>query len=152
MLSIRSGDIFAQDSGIIIHGCNTAGVMGAGVAKLVREIYPLAYLKYRELVTSCKTATERSNLLGTAQFVEVTPSLIIGNVFTQFNPGADATLTNLRKGLAAVKDFSKKYKIDAIHSVMIGCGIGGLDEGPVLSLYKSEFYNFDGICNLWIKE
>lgn len=35
------------DQRIILHGCNAQGVMGSGVAKLIREKFPKAYIEYR---------------------------------------------------------------------------------------------------------
>lgn len=40
------GDLFAVNSGIILHGCNSHGVMGSGVAKTFKKLYPEAFKKY----------------------------------------------------------------------------------------------------------
>lgn len=42
------GDLFTTNALIILHGCNAQGVMGSGVAKIVREKYPESYKFYVE--------------------------------------------------------------------------------------------------------
>ena len=40
------GDLLQTEVNHIIHGCNSRGVMGSGVAKVLREKYPQAYKDY----------------------------------------------------------------------------------------------------------
>ena len=40
------GDLLQTEVNHIIHGCNSRGVMGSGVAKVLREKYPKAYNDY----------------------------------------------------------------------------------------------------------
>lgn len=47
MIKYVQGDLFDTEADIIAHGCNAQGVMGSGVAKQVRTLYPAAYLEYR---------------------------------------------------------------------------------------------------------
>jgi len=42
------GDMFAGPQRVLVHGCNAKGVMGSGVAKIVRDQYPQAYRAYRD--------------------------------------------------------------------------------------------------------
>ena len=43
------GDLMTSDIRHIIHGCNAQGVMGSGVAKLIRDKYPSAYTDYNDV-------------------------------------------------------------------------------------------------------
>lgn len=45
-LIYKSGDLFSTKDKAIAHGCNTMGVMGSGVAKIVKEKYPFAFNGY----------------------------------------------------------------------------------------------------------
>ena len=45
-IEYRQGDMLATDVTHIVHGCNSHGVMGSGVAKMVRAKYPVAYQRY----------------------------------------------------------------------------------------------------------
>jgi len=40
------GDLFSTEIETIVHGCNAQGVMGSGVAKIVRDRFPKAYDRY----------------------------------------------------------------------------------------------------------
>ena len=46
------GDLLQTEAKHIIHGCNSHGVMGSGVAKLLREKYPKAYQDYNDAYNS----------------------------------------------------------------------------------------------------
>ena len=43
----KQGNLLECEEKIIVHGCNAQGVMGAGVAKAIKENYPLAWEAYR---------------------------------------------------------------------------------------------------------
>jgi O-acetyl-ADP-ribose deacetylase (regulator of RNase III) len=45
----ETGDLLDADERYIVHGCNAQGVMGSGVAKLIRARYPKAYVDYRQV-------------------------------------------------------------------------------------------------------
>jgi O-acetyl-ADP-ribose deacetylase (regulator of RNase III) len=44
----KKGDLLEAPQAILAHGVNSLGVMGAGVAKAIRERFPAAYGAYRE--------------------------------------------------------------------------------------------------------
>lgn len=48
MINIVQGDALNVEKGIIVHGCNCLGVMGAGIALAVKNRYPAAYQAYRK--------------------------------------------------------------------------------------------------------
>ena len=69
-----SGDIVKSDISHIMHGCNARGVMGSGVAKRIREIYPEAYELYnREYEFN---------------------GLRLGNVYSSYQPMSGVTIHN----------------------------------------------------------
>ena len=41
------GNILSLQEGILVHGCNCQGVMGGGIAKLIRDKWPAVYNAYR---------------------------------------------------------------------------------------------------------
>lgn len=45
-IEYRKGDLFQTEIQTIVHGCNAQGVMGSGIAKIIREKYPKAYERY----------------------------------------------------------------------------------------------------------
>ena len=48
-MKIIDGDIFDSNADAIVHQVNCQGVMGAGVARQVRDKYPNVYVEYRAL-------------------------------------------------------------------------------------------------------
>ena len=48
MIEYKNGDLLNVTEGIILHGCNGQGVMGAGVAKAIKMKYPEAFTAYKE--------------------------------------------------------------------------------------------------------
>lgn len=43
-----NGDLFSSPDRMIAHGCNAQGVMGSGVAKIIRDKFPGAFDLYRK--------------------------------------------------------------------------------------------------------
>lgn len=76
-IEYRQGDLFQTDIRHIVHGCNAQGVMGKGVAKIVRDLYPKAYEEYRS-----RCLWNNALVLGTIQFVDCGSKVII-NAITQ---------------------------------------------------------------------
>lgn len=49
MIQTITGDMLKYSKGYLVHGCNAQGVMGSGIAKQIREQYPLAYQEYKNM-------------------------------------------------------------------------------------------------------
>ena len=45
-IEYRNGDLFSTEIKYILHGCNSRGVMGSGVAFIVKNLYPKAFEEY----------------------------------------------------------------------------------------------------------
>lgn len=115
------GDMFAdlKEGDVIAHGCNSMGVMGAGVAKIVRERFPKNYKRYTDL---CDIREFRP---GTAMYYQE-KGIGIYNLGTQFKPGADANLMNIRSSVKDMLNYAAFRGQWKIKTVRLGCGIGGL--------------------------
>jgi len=149
MIAHKTGDIFTVEAGVIMHGCNTYGVMGAGVANTVREKYPKAYTDYKKICDLAGDYNERVELVGTVHFATVSEDLTIANAFTQHHPGPDATLYAIRQCLVRVMQHGKMHNVP-VHSVMIGAGIGGLAWDDVYEEYMSVDAFFPDVpLNIW---
>lgn len=137
------GDIFQSNADIIIHQVNCQGVMGSGVAKQVRERYPVVYEAYRALCSNCEP---KKRLLGIAQSVVVNDKTTVVNVFSQENFGYDGRCYTdydaLRKGLEAVRDSTDRDTSIAIPYLM-GCHRGGGDWSVVSKMIEKIFNERD---------
>jgi O-acetyl-ADP-ribose deacetylase (regulator of RNase III) len=119
--------------GIVVHGTNTRGVMGSGVALAIRKKWPIVFDEYYEhCVRYRQQQDDLSGLLGTVQMVQVLDdsSLYVANLFSQDLYGRDnkpyAKVDAIRSGLEEVLIFADKIELP-VYSVKIGSGLGGLN-------------------------
>jgi O-acetyl-ADP-ribose deacetylase (regulator of RNase III) len=75
------GNILNFKTGIIGHQCNCRLVMGAGLAKQIRDKYPHVYTEYRDIMSRHNF----KNRLGRCQMVVAIPpnQLFVANLFGQ---------------------------------------------------------------------
>lgn len=83
MLKVINKDILTVEAGIICHQVNCQGVMGSGIAKSIRDKWPIVYESY---LSWCKLG-KPSDLLGNLMIVPVAKDLRIANIFGQYNYG-----------------------------------------------------------------
>jgi O-acetyl-ADP-ribose deacetylase (regulator of RNase III) len=132
MLTEIEGDLFEQDFPAIAHGCNTKGVMGAGVAAQMARRYPGMHQQY-----------EMRCALGTFRLGDVMPWVtgtrkVIYNLATQEQTGPDARLDLIAACTGRMLDYAYQWNIPLIGLPRIGCGIGGLDWPDVKAVLESE--------------
>lgn len=124
-IEYKIGDLLEAPEIALAHGCNTQGLMGAGVARLVRDAHPSVYDAYR---AACNEGTFR---VGSALGVWADPATdgvdrFVYNLGTQQNPGADATVWGIFLSFANMAEDAKARHISAVAIPRIGAGIGGL--------------------------
>lgn len=122
----RNGDLFTTDAKIIAHGANTKGVMGAGVAKTVKEKFPWNFKRYKQYCDM--------GLAVPGEFVAARDEgFIVLNLFSQDMPGPNAkyewvagSVFSALDSLSNLDDFRTPYG-NVIAIPEIGSGIGGLE-------------------------
>jgi hypothetical protein len=133
----RTGDVFTTEAAFLGHGVNLRGVMGAGVAKTVREKYPNTYTAYKEM-------TDKGEL-GLGFYLACREDgITIFNLATQLYPGPDARYDAVFGScFRAAQDISYKCKsgTDGRRPVMaiphIASDIGGLEWSKVEKLLEA---------------
>jgi O-acetyl-ADP-ribose deacetylase (regulator of RNase III) len=123
MPQIINKDILTITEGLIAHQCNCKGVMGAGLAKGIKNKYPYVYKHYRE-------AHLANNLyLGQTQILKVNDNLYVANLMAQDGYGTDKQYTDysaLSQCLTYVHQFAEENKgINIYLPYGIGCGLAG---------------------------
>lgn len=121
-IEYRNGDLMKTPERFILHGCNAQGVMGSGVAKLIRAKYPKAYDDYR------KHFEKTGLVLGEMIFSEQPDGKTIINAITQDTYGK----TGIHVSYDAINTiFHKlnKYLVEGetVAMPLIGAGLGGGD-------------------------
>lgn len=140
-------DIMESKNSLIIHQVNCKGVMGAGLAKQIRQdITDEDFAKYQNL---CKE--QGSKLLGKVLIFKSKsiPNRLYANLFAQDEYGTDKQYTDykaLEECFNKVSEYAlyenpknAHYKVNIPYG--IGCGLGGGDWNIVNSLIKKCFSN-----------
>ena len=131
---IVNGNLLNTNINIIAHQVNCQGVMGAGVAKQIKEKYPAVYKNYK---TFCEDTGDKRDLLGTCLVSMVEHDKMICNLFGQYNYGRNGTYTNVSylslsiiamiKMLESIYNIENKTRPQFVIAIpyCIGCGLGG---------------------------
>lgn len=140
-VKIIDGNLFQTTALVICHQVNCRGKMGSGVAKQVRELYPLAYERYRLAYNQEKD--NPSKLLGHIQYVyckdenSATGMRTIVNMFAQDKYGYDGSRYTDYKAfeycLEKIKQIVESGSAIAM-PYKIGCGLAGGDWNIVYGL------------------
>lgn len=152
MINYIKQDITTIEQGIVAHGCNCKGVMGAGVAKAIRTKWPLAYQEYRDLCTRAFP----DSLLATCQLVEINSHLLIANLFTQISYGRIPGHQYATMGAIGGSVLELVERVDGlnlpIYMPRIGAGLGGLNWDrqvePIVSVIAQEYGITINVCDL----
>ena len=149
MITYHEGDILKSGANIICHQVNCRGVMGAGLAKQIKNKYPVVFKKYREL---CEFYNPY-DLLGSVStvLVDARNRVWIANLFAQLNYGkSKLQYTNydaLRKCFLDLKNQEPGMTIAIPYG--IGCGLGGGDWNVVKKIIESVFTDSDHDVQIW---
>lgn len=122
----RTGNIFSTTASAVGHGCNTAGLMGAGIAKTFREMFPGMYEEYKVMCL-------RERLIGGGVFPWKVPGTerYVFNIASQEQPGRNASYDLLVQGVYTTLEWCEVLHLPVLALPRIGSGIGGLDEDIV---------------------
>ena len=135
--NVEVGDLFAEvKDGYIMHGCNAQGVMGSGVANIVRLKYHNAYEVY---------ALQYPNyILGEVIPVKVEDNIVIVNAITQDDYGTHKVQVDynaVEQACKGVKHLAASNMIASreVHFPFIGAGLAGGDEHTLMTIFDQQF-------------
>lgn len=156
MLKHIKGDIFESKADFILHQVNCQGVMGSGVAKQVREKYPVVFQWYKQWCDEYREVAkhlDKHPLLGKVQIVykenkrydQLEDKQAIVNLYAQDKYGYDGNCYTdyeaLRQCLEAVNKALAGYTI-AIPYLM-ACHRGGGDWSVVSKMIEETLTDCD---------
>lgn len=143
MITYKTGNIIDAEEPIIVHGCNAKGVMGSGVAKAIRDVYPKAYLDY-------KTWEKDHGLkLGDAIWSQQNEHRWVVNAITQMNYGRtgeqfvsySAIETAFKSILQSLSFYEKWNDCDKPIAIpRIGAGLGGGNWDIISEIIATSMY------------
>lgn len=120
----KNGDALNGSELFFAHGCNNQGVMGAGIAKQVKQQFPLVYKKYVEFYNNYGLT------LGDVVLVEENNKVFF-NIITQTLSDSKRRLSYdaIYDGFVWIDNYMKKLDIPEkdkqVAMPQIGAGLGG---------------------------
>jgi O-acetyl-ADP-ribose deacetylase (regulator of RNase III) len=127
MVTEISCDIFLAPVDIIVHQANCHHTMGSGIARAIREKWPVVY------EADCKTTLlGDKKKLGTCSIAKIDDASsrikYVFNLYGQFNYGTNARQTNYEafyRGLEFIKNHVTNTNLVIGIPYKIGCRLGG---------------------------
>lgn len=159
MIKYINGNLLDVEQGIICQQVNCQGVMGAGLAKQLKNKYPQIYDEYQEYIfnmTRYQHMTDNSQLKGCVNVVFIKKNLIVTNIFGQDTYGRDGIYTDydaLKKGLIYIRDIVQPlYELPIYLPYGIGCGLAGGSWTVVKQIIEDVFNNSAVKCTVVNKD
>lgn len=139
-----TGDLLNSGETIILHGCNSHGVMGSGIDLQVKEKYPEAFNKYKQY---CDFYNEEGiKIVGDVVEVDIRGVRII-NAITQKNYGRYKQ--NRYVSYDAIDDIMRYLNIAYVDKrvamPMIGAGFGNGDWNVISAIIESRATSFQPV-------
>lgn len=149
------GDLLESGCDYICHQVNCQGVMGSGIAKSIREKWPVVFEKYKIFLDNpfrqAGTGCYQVYPLGQIQYVDVNDKQTVINMFSQQNYGYDNqrytsydafvdALCEIRKGVPKGSRIGFPYGI--------GCVRGGASWNIIHDMIAEELGN-DYQVEIW---
>lgn len=130
----KKGNILKTDLKVIIHGCNARGVMGAGLAKQIRTLYPEVYNSYKDIYNT------EGLILGSIYWVN-TNDYLFGNAITQEKYGIDSVQISYIAIQEIVQEINRvlpNLGLDKVALPKIGAGLGGGNWNTIEKIIESN--------------
>ena len=147
----KTGNLLNCEEHTIVHGCNSLGVMGAGVALAIRKAYPEVYEDYKDFEGSC--GLELEDCITTQTKRNGKPFRIISAI-TQKACGSDANTVYV--SYDAIQSVFRKLNNDlpkigivSIAFPKIGAGLANGDWSIIEAIIEEECTNISPVCYVW---
>lgn len=120
MITYVEGDLFTSPAQVLVNTVNTVGVMGKGIAKEFKAIYPDMFRIYQGLC-------EREELTIGKLFLHRTPHKWVLNFPTKRHWRQRSRVEDIEAGLKTFAALYAEYRLVSIAFPQLGCGNGELD-------------------------
>ena len=152
MIKFFNGDLLKSGCDIICHQVNEYGVMGAGIAKQIKEKYPKAFADYTKAITG-----ENLPLIALSKQPD---GIVVANMFTQRNGKTDLELLHnavVLLSMQIIDLFITKLKFNEMTGIFFdrpfrvgipykyGCGIAKGDWDEVWKIWAGVFGEMENI-------
>lgn len=154
-------DLSKVPAGMIFQQVNVAGVMGAGLAKALRRVYPQVYDQYEDLYNHTDPRNDdefhqtrsgnheiKKNLSGYLQEVKINNHLSVFNSFSQDNFGHNGHFTNedqLLNNLQKATQIAQQRHLRLFVPLGVGSGLAGGDKNRIVNGLRALQKKYPGV-------
>ena len=153
-ITFHRGNLLESSCDIVGHQTNCQGVMGVGIAKVIRDTWPRVFAQYK--IFCVKNRQKGRFPPGGCKMVYVDEerSRIVANLFGQERYGRGKRQTDydaLQRALhfLANNDFVRKKPMSIGFPCRLGCALGGGEWDIVLGIIEEEFNDYPGRVEIW---
>ncbi len=127
-LTFKKGNLFNSHCSVLVNACNKVGVMGGGIAKEFKKLFPSSFVYYKDLCDNlaCNKYFDIRWNAGSKHIVFF---------YTKEHWRDPSILENIDDGLAWFRKFVDNEEIESFAFPALGCGLGGLNWEDVKALF-----------------
>ena len=159
-LKIVKGDLFTHSGGVLAHGVNAAGAMGAGIAVLFKKKWPGMYTEYHK---ECKEGnivpgmawkweSITGPLLTEQDRLAETVGVTVYNLAIKSHWRNPASYNAIEASVDEMLIDMHQTRRKSVAMPWIGCGLGGLDQGYVTKILKRCLVKAEPGHTIWVYE
>lgn len=134
MIIYVNGSLFDSPAQVIVNTVNTVGIMGKGIAKTFKKVYPDMFIKYREFCD--KKVLDIGKL-----YLYKTPGKWVLNFPTKKDWRNPSKIEYIELGLQKFVSTYREKQIKSIAFPKLGCGNGGLDFDSLVKPLMEKYLN-----------
>jgi O-acetyl-ADP-ribose deacetylase (regulator of RNase III) len=154
VMKVSVGNILDVTEGVIIQQVNAQGVMGSGVAKAIRDKWPVVYSEYAAVI-KMNQYHRGHDFMGRVIATQVEPMLLVVSVVGQLFYGKQegpevvryTSYDALDKAFTELNKLLQELPV-SLHFPLLGSDLGGGHWPIVKSIIKHRLSAFD--LNLWL--
>lgn len=147
-IKIIEGDLLDSKTDLIVHQVNCRGKMNSGVAKAIREKWPIVFEKYKQLCDA------KGQKIGMCQPVSISDTQKVINMFSQYDYGYDGKMYTSYDAVNECFEKIKTYmELKGLKSLSIPynmcCCRGGANWAVIMELFKANFEKTDFLIEIY---
>lgn len=151
MITYKHGSLFSVQSGIIVHGCNTKGVMGSGVAKEFKKRFPDAFYQYQKDTGLLALGDNSYHKHEKLMLVSALTQKDFGREAIRYvsYDAVDTCFRSLKSVIDTMPDWFGDVDRSCIHIPKIGAGLGNGNWSVISSIIDQAMGDTEVVC--WLQ-
>lgn len=137
MLQVQQCCIFDAPADVYVNTVNCVGVMGKGLAKEFKALYPAMYKEYRQKCLDGSLRPGDYHAYVTETYGVNAPHLTILNIPTKDDWRNRSTLEYVRLGVEAISRYLDERTGLEVRVPLLGCSNGGLNKTDVIPILQT---------------